>query len=165
MSEGQTSWLIFTGRESPLIPFNPTQSALPFNALTTIPTPFYYTLLLPSGTNPLLHLSIPPLPVTPQLDLVYLTSTVPSVGKGCLRVKKYAFLGRFDVGSAELSAMFGSGGTVGAEAKDGWKGEWIVESDGTHEGQLALREILKSGAEGVWEVVGEKCVYGRIWLR
>ena len=53
---------------------------------------------------------------------------------------------------------------------EGWKGEWILEAEGTREGKQSLIDALLPGADGLgkralWEIVKEKSGRGKLWMR
>jgi len=50
---------------------------------------------------------------------------------------------------------------------EGWRGEWVLEADGTQEGRQTLVDCISglSGETFVWELVREKSGGGRIWIR
>ncbi|KIK16121.1 hypothetical protein PISMIDRAFT_686668 [Pisolithus microcarpus 441] len=50
---------------------------------------------------------------------------------------------------------------------EGWRGEWVLEAEGSTEGRQTLIDCL-SGVSGdvfVWEMIREKSGGGRLWLR
>jgi hypothetical protein len=60
-------------------------------------------------------------------------------------------------------SRFGEGEAIG----QGWKGEWVLEGEGTREGRQILIDCI-GGCETEkrdWEFVREKSGGGRIWLK
>jgi len=50
---------------------------------------------------------------------------------------------------------------------EGWRGEGVLETEGTREGRQTLVDCLSgdAGEVFVWEFVREKSGVGRIWLK
>ena len=156
-SDPSRKWLIFNGEV--LIPYVPAD-LIPLKHPLSLPSPFYYSHILPATAN---HLyTIPSLPVcddVPQLLLVNSTAKVPSPHspEGYALVKRYAWTARV------VRLRMGDEGDVG----DGWFGEWILEYEGTEEGKQTLLDALNGKYLGrrCWEVVREKSGGGKLWLR
>ncbi|KDQ14346.1 hypothetical protein BOTBODRAFT_174834 [Botryobasidium botryosum FD-172 SS1] len=103
---------------------------------------------------------------------------------GPARVAKWAWVARFEVGASDspsnISTPRGQGKGKGkeraqdidAEVGEGWRGEWVIQTEGTTEGKAALMDLLdmENGPDGEerigeFEVVRDKCTAQRIWLR
>lgn len=183
-SEG---WMVFTGRNlAPLnLPAPPPSTIAPF----ALPTPLYYTHILPSPTpttasssiNPRFYLPFPsttPLRITASdVSLTSVTTCVSSPGTkdmGVVKVVRWCWVAKIDA-----TKVF----EEDAVSKSSWGGEWVVEAEGTKEGKEALVDavngrvvsgsaaLVKEGEGGgemgnEWEVVRERSVPGsRLWLR
>jgi hypothetical protein len=142
-----------------LVPYNP-PDLLPLDQPLKLPSPFYYTHIMPPMAN--LNYIIDRLPVcddVPQLTLVHSTSKVPSPHspKGHALVKRFAWTARV------VRLRMGHEGDVG----EGWFGEWVLEYEGTREGKQTLLDALGGRALGrrEWELVREKSGGGKLWLR
>ncbi|KZT22059.1 hypothetical protein NEOLEDRAFT_1244205 [Neolentinus lepideus HHB14362 ss-1] len=149
----QADWLIFNGYS--LVLFQP-PAPPPLHNPLTLPSPLYYAHILPLSMNPTYTLALPAPAYPPQMTLVYMTTSVPSVRSptGRMPVKKYMWLA---VLRAQLRPGLG----------EGWQAQWVLEGEGTKEGKQTLLDAI-SGKEGIerdWEVVREKCHGGRIWLK
>lgn len=185
-SHAQT-WLIFNG--SFLVPYTP-YLTVPVQDALTLPSPFYYTHILPRLTNPVFALKhMPKFRYFPrhrnrrsqahsphgaysrsdqswnpnlsakdiQTRLVYLPTKVPTSAGRYALVRRYMWIAHIFVDSPDQAS---------AELGPGWRGEWILEGEGTKEG----REMLLAWAqgeqkEGEWELVRERCKPGTIWLK
>ena len=182
-------WLIFNGYC--LVHFIPPSPPPVHNALT-LPSPFYYSHILPPYANARYVLCLPPLSsevdgtirhaptqsdgVSPQAGdrhpfaSLTLTSertkvSSPHSPSGFAVVKKYTWVARIPyVGPA-------SGTEAGIALGEGWQGEWILEAEGTQEGKQQLLDAVKADPgtnltrRGVWEIVRDKSGAGRIWFR
>ena len=184
-------WLIFNGYC--LVHFIPPSPPPVHNALA-LPSPFYYSHILPPYANARYALSLPPLSSehdgAPQrapsqaergsiragdrerepfasLTLMSERTKVssPHSPAGYAVVKKYTWVARIPyVGP-------GSGTEAGIALGEGWQGEWILEAEGTQEGKQQLLDAVKadpstnSTRRGVWEIVRDKSGAGRIWFR
>lgn len=142
-------WLIYTGEQ--LVIYYPTDPT-PIPDALSLPSPFYYTHILPPFTNPHFRLTLPPFKA--HYTLTNLTTTIQSPHSGYTRVNTYAWLASLDAHSH--SAM-----------SDGWRGEWVLQGEGTREGKVALQNALRGGQSGEheYEIVIEKSGNGRLWLR
>lgn len=158
------TWLIFNGHA--LVLFSPPEPPPVDNPLT-LPTPFYYSHILGPLMNQTYSLVLPPpdFQETPQLTLVYSTTRVksPHSRAGYATVKKYMWVAKVTRLARTHFARFREGEAIG----EGWKGEWILEGEGTWEGRQILIDCI-TGCETEkreWEVVREKSGGGRIWLK
>lgn len=176
------------------------------NALT-LPSPFYFSHILPPLSDVRFILSLPPLP-SPSPNPPSHSSTSPSNSNskpnsrpfddrdspfshlalthvrtrvtsphsplGYAVVKKYMWVARIPYVGPESRTE--AGWALG----EGWRGEWVLEAEGTKEGRMSLLEAVKGrpvaasgnkdGARvvtprGLWEVVRDKCGAGRLWMR
>ena len=235
----RTKWLLFNG--SCLVHFIP-PSPPPIPTSITLPSPFYYSHILPPTTNPIYILSLPPLPKTPsnspprsrtghgpgyghtqslnshhhnphgsrfghahnpsrssgssgtssstghisfadhhlqgvQLTLAHLPTRVasPQSPLGFAMAKKYMWLARIPNAGYTPTVVAPVEGLAGGSAEslmpgDGWKGEWVLEAEGTKEGRQNLIDSLQAGENGetkrgMWEVLKEKSGRGRLWMK
>ncbi|KAG8908346.1 hypothetical protein FRB99_007273 [Tulasnella sp. 403] len=182
--DSTVGWLIFNGQSlTPYFPPNPPA----LNAFR-LHSPMYYSHLLPPFTNPRFYLNIPPSASPekkrkePDLMLIPLKSSVrsPATRSGYVRVRSHAWIGKVDSteilaayrsrlapgGEDAMSDFFGfNGGLIG----EGWNAEWVVEAEGTREGKAGLLLALDPPEEGAedseWEIVRDKCLPGRLWMR
>ncbi|KAF9533838.1 hypothetical protein CPB83DRAFT_411542 [Crepidotus variabilis] len=185
--EEKKTWLIFDGHY--LVPWTP-PDVIPLPDPLTLPSPFYYSHMMPSPSpsslpplistmtsthpqtarpsnpsNPVFCIPhLPPIhPSTkPVYTLIHTSTLVPSPHSpnGMAMVKKFSWTARV-VRQRYLPEEAGLG--------EGWFGEWVIEVEGTKEGRAGL-EVLLSGAAGegkkrLWEVVRERSGNGRLWLR
>lgn len=154
----QNTWLIFDGNS--LIPFTP-PAPPPLLDPLTLPSPLYYIHLMSSDANPMFTFAPPGGGGVPETSLVNTTTRVPSPHSpgGWVMVKKYMWVARARVGMGFMDVDDGLG--------DGWRGEWVLEAEGTHEGRQTLIDCISglSGELFVWELVREKSGGGRLWLR
>ncbi|KAK7690684.1 hypothetical protein QCA50_005783 [Cerrena zonata] len=205
-------WLLFNGYC--LVHYIP-PSPPPIENSITLPSPFYFSHILPQTTNPIYMLSLPPLPRTPsnspprsrigqgyghahnpsrssgssgssnshisftdhhlqglQLTLAHLPTRVasPQSPLGYAMAKKYMWLARIPNAGYTSVSIANSTGGGGAMPGDGWKGEWILEAEGTKEGRQNLIDALQAGENGeckrgMWEVLKEKSGKGRLWMK
>ena len=175
-------WLMFNGYG--LVHYIP-PSPPPIENALTLPTPFYFSHILPLSSDVRFILSLPPLPprhfTTPQgahsrvyLDDTFSNSMVltnvrtrvasPHSPSGYAMVKKYLWLARIPYVGQE------SGTEAGHALGEGWRGEWVVEAEGTKEGRQSLLDAVKAGHDGrtprgLWEIVRDKSGAGRLWMR
>jgi len=146
-AEEDVGWMIYDGER--LMPL--THRIPVYNPTFTLPSPFYYSHVLPPTTNPRFVLTIPRRRTqVPTFTHGRLISTVASVMSptGRVRVNLTAWVAR-------------------TEALR-WGNEWILEAEGTKEGKAFLETAIASADVGggqEWELVREKCGRGRIWLR
>ncbi|KAG6900614.1 hypothetical protein C0993_007837 [Termitomyces sp. T159_Od127] len=149
-----THWLIFNGTF--LVPFSSQPGApIPVDDALTLPSPFYYTHILPRTANPIFSLRRMPRfsTVIPSkandmtyeemaepaegdipMRLVYLPTHVPiTQGSGIALIKRYKWLARVFVNAPRDGEL---------DLGQGWQGEWIVEGEGTKEGREALIDWL-----------------------
>lgn len=163
-SERDRQWLLFNGFA--LVPFAPPSSP-PLDDPLTLPSPFYYTHILAAHTNQIYNIMLPPsdFEEAPEPTLVYSTSKVPSPHShsGYANVKKYMWIARVTRLARTQFSNFGEGEAIG----QGWKGEWVLEGDGTREGRQVLVDCIR-GCEiekRQWEFIREKSGGGRIWIK
>ncbi|KAI0078746.1 hypothetical protein K474DRAFT_1593289 [Panus rudis PR-1116 ss-1] len=176
-------WLIYNGYC--LVHYIP-PSPPPVENSMTLPSPFYFSHILPPSTNPIYILSLPPLPRTPspprsrssrghsvsfadgqlQLTLAHLPARVasPKSPQGWAIAKKYMWLARLPY------AGYSSGVQGGFVPGEGWRGEWVLEAEGTKEGRQSLIDALTPGPDGMcrrgmWEILKEKSGKGRLWMK
>lgn len=173
-------WLLFNGYY--LVHYIP-PSPPPVENSLTLPSPFYFSHVLPPFSDPRFVLALPPLPSNftgarsprgrtysdgpyAQLTLSNVRSRVasPHSPGGYAIVKKYIWLARIPyVGPHSRTA---AGNALG----EGWQGEWVLEAEGTKEGHQSLLDAVKASEDGttqrgLWEVVRDKSGSGRIWMR
>ncbi|KAF7977512.1 hypothetical protein HWV62_3492 [Athelia sp. TMB] len=163
-SDRDRQWLLFDG--SALVLFAPPSSP-PLDDPLTLPSPFYYAHILAAHTNQIYNIMLPPsdFEEAPEPTLVYSTSKVPSPHShaGFASVKKYMWIARVTRLARTQFSNFGEGEAIG----QGWKGEWVLEGDGTCEGRQVLVDCIR-GCETEkrqWEFVREKSGGGRIWIK
>ncbi|KAF8440403.1 hypothetical protein L210DRAFT_3760580 [Boletus edulis BED1] len=154
----RNTWLLFNGNA--LVPFAP-PAPPPLPDPLSLPSPFYYTHLVSSNVNPTFAFAPPGGGGIPETSLINAATHVPSPRSpgGWVMVKKYMWIARARVGMGFMDIDDGLG--------DGWRGEWVLEAEGTQEGRKTLIDCI-SGLAGeifVWELVREKSGGGRIWLR
>ena len=173
-------WLLFNGYC--LVHYIP-PSPPPLENSLTLPSPFYFSHILPPFSDPRFILSLPPLPKhftaprasrgrTPadgpyaQLTLTHVRTRVssPHSPGGYAIVKKYIWLARIPYVGPR------SGTEAGEALGEGWQGEWVLEAEGTKEGRQSLLDAVRASADGttqrgLWEVVRDKSGGGRIWMR
>jgi hypothetical protein len=99
------------------------------------------------------------------MTLVYTSSKVksPHSPAGYATVKKYMWVASTTRLARTNFSRFGEGEAIG----EGWKGEWVLEGEGTREGRQILIDCIR-GCETEkreWEFVREKSGGGRIWLK
>jgi hypothetical protein len=157
-------WLIFNGYC--LVRFSPPEPP-PVNDPLTLPSPSYYSHILSPFSNQIYSLTLPPsyFDDVPQMTLVYTSSKVksPHSPAGYATVKKYMWVARVMSLAWSDFSRFGEGEAIG----QGWKGEWVLEGEGTREGRQILIDCI-GGCETEkrdWEFVREKSGGGRIWLK
>ncbi|KAG6851123.1 hypothetical protein H0H93_001003 [Arthromyces matolae] len=148
-------WLMFNG--SFLVPFSPQPGKpIPVQDPLLLPSPFYFTHILPRLANPTFTLRRMPrfLTVIPAphsngttyeratepeegdipMRLVYLPARVTTThGSGVAIVRRYKWLARVYVDAPRAEEP---------EVGQGWQGEWILEGDGTKEGRETLLDWL-----------------------
>ncbi|EIW83944.1 hypothetical protein CONPUDRAFT_163202 [Coniophora puteana RWD-64-598 SS2] len=189
------TWLVFDGTQLvPYIPPAPPPVADPLS----LPSPFYYTHLLPSGTNPQwefgaiggagpdangpaegpdLRLSVAGVPLAaagsgsgsgePELTLTQTTMRVRSPHSlgGYAMVKKWVWIARSWIGVGVGVRSVAATEAMGS----GWRGEWVLEGEGTKEGRGVLLKCLKGEEAGeqryVWEMVKERSGGGKLRMR
>lgn len=157
-------WLLFNGYT--LVPFAP-PGPPPVDDPLTLPSPFYYSHILPAYTNQIFNIMLPPsdFDEQPQLTLVYTSTKVksPHSPAGYAAVKKYMWVAKVTRLARTNLARFGEGEAIG----EGWKGEWVLEGEGTREGRQVLIDCVR-GCETEkrrWEFIREKSGGGRIWIK
>jgi hypothetical protein len=152
-------WLLFDG--SNLVPYSPSDPP-PVRDVLTLPSPFYYSHILPPLSNPTFVLDLPPhlsLPNSPrpQFSLAPVMTKVksPRSTGGFAMVKQYKWLAILGGPKADVGPV--------------WQTEWIFEGEGTTEGKRLLNELItrreKSNERWVWEIEREKCSQTRIWFK
>jgi hypothetical protein len=146
------SWMIFDG--TVLVPYT-ASAVLPISEPLLLPSPFYYAHITPPPINPRFISALPR--EEPELSLVPLPTKVPSPHSpnGFARIRKYMWLAH-----VQPHVRPGLG--------EGWRGEWVLESEGTKEGRQSLLDSLSGGYVNVnreWELVMERSTSTRIWLR
>lgn len=150
-------WLVFTGDQ--LAIYHPSRPPPIAGSLSlSLPSPFYYSHILPSNTNPRLCLTLPTLRASFSLSSVTSNVVTPHSPGGYARVKTHAWLTSLDANRycAPSSVM-----------NAGWIGEWILQGEGTPEGRVSLQKALQGGRETEceYEIDLEKSGNGRLWLR
>jgi len=146
-AEEDVGWMIYDGER--LIPL--THRIPVYNPTFTLPSPFYYSHVLPPTQNLRYVLTIPRKRTqVPNFSLERVSWTVASVTSptGRVRVNLSGWLAKFE-GSR-------------------WGSEWILEAEGTKEGFTFLEASIASADAGAlqeWELVREKSGRGRVWLR
>lgn len=162
--DANRKWLLFNGYT--LVPFTPPEPPAVDDPLT-LPTPFYYAHILSPFHNQRYNLRLPPsdFDELPQLTLVFSSTKVksPHSPSGYAMVKKYMWVAKVTRFARTNLARFGEGEAIG----DGWKGEWVLEGEGTIEGRQILIDCIRGceTAKREWEFVREKSGGGRIWLK
>lgn len=157
-ADPRNTWLLYNG--GTLVPFSPPASP-PLPDPLSLPTPFYYTHLMSSQACPQFAFSPPGGKGVPELMLVRTACRVqsPASPGGWATAKKYMWIARARVGMGFVDVDDGLG--------EGWRGEWVLEAEGSTEGRQTLIDCL-SGVSGdvfVWEMIREKSGGGRLWLR
>ncbi|KAJ7126871.1 hypothetical protein C8R44DRAFT_779777 [Mycena epipterygia] len=153
--QNRRKWLLFNGES--LVPFSPPES-LPLSNPFILPSPCYYTHIMPPLMNPVFTVrSFPPCDDIPQLTLVSSSTKVrsPHSPTGYALVKKPVWTAR--VWKVAQNDEIGLG----------WEGEWVLEGEGTREGQKILIDCLR-GVKGPfreWQLVREKSYRDRLWFR
>lgn len=157
-SAPRNSWLLFNGHS--LVPFVPPAPPAIEDPLS-LPSPLYYSHLMPSHAHPLFTFAPPGGGGVPELNLVQTTERVrsPHSRGGWATAKKHMWVARARVGMGFVDIDDGLG--------EGWRGEWVLEAEGTREGRQTLVDCLSgdAGEVFVWEFVREKSGVGRIWLK
>lgn len=152
------SWLLYNGYA--LVPFTPPMPP-PLDDPLSLPSPLYYSHITPSHVHPLFAFAPPGGGGVPELNLVQTTERVrsPQSRGGWAAAKKYMWVARARVGMGFIDVDDGIG--------EGWRGEWVLETEGTREGRQTLVDCLsgEAGEVFVWEFVREKSGSGRIWLK
>ncbi|KNZ81832.1 hypothetical protein J132_10110 [Termitomyces sp. J132] len=163
-----TNWLLFNG--TILVPFSPQPGVpIPVPDALTLPSPFYYTHILPRFANPIFLLrrmprfstvipssnsdgttyeeTVEPAEGDIPMRLVYLPVRVPTThGGGIALVRRYKWLARVFVNAPREGEL---------ELGQGWQGEWIVEGEGTKEGREALIDWLLGRGRAQGRVEGK----------
>lgn len=152
------SWLLYNG--DALVPFVP-PAPPPVDDCLSLPSPLYYSHIMPSHVHPLFAFAPPGGGGVPELNLVQTTELVrsPQSRGGWAAVKKHMWVARARVGMGFVDVDDGLG--------EGWRGEWVLETEGTREGRQTLVDCLSgnAGEVFVWEFVREKSGGGRLWLK
>ncbi|KAI6042597.1 hypothetical protein EDC04DRAFT_969269 [Pisolithus marmoratus] len=157
-TDHRNTWLLYDG--GTLVPFIP-PAPPPLPDPLSLPTPFYYIHLMSSQACPQFAFAPPGGKGVPELTLVRTACRIRSPGSpgGWAMAKKYMWIARARVGMGFVDVDDGLG--------EGWRGEWVLEAEGSTEGRQTLIDCL-SGVSGdvfVWELIREKSSGGRIWLR
>ncbi|KAG2138264.1 hypothetical protein BD769DRAFT_1434946 [Suillus cothurnatus] len=154
----RNSWLLYNGYS--LVPFVP-PAPPPVDDPLSLPSPLYYSHIMPSHAHPLFSFAPPGGGGVPELNLVQTTERVrsPQSRGGWAAAKKYMWVARARVGMGFVDVDDGLG--------EGWRGEWVLETEGTREGRQTLVDCLSgdAGEVFVWEFVREKSGGGRLWLK
>jgi hypothetical protein len=156
-------WLLFNGYS--LVPFSPPEPP-PLDDPLILPSPYYYSHILSPFSNQIYNLTLPSdLDEFPEMTLVYTSSKVksPHSPAGYATVKKYMWVASVMRLARTEFSRFGDAEAIG----EGWKGEWILEGEGTREGRHILIDCIR-GCETEkreWEFVREKSGGGKIWLK
>jgi len=143
--------MIFDG--AVLVPYIPS-AILPLSEPLSLPSPFYYAHITLPPVNPRFIAALPG--EEPEFSLALHPSRVPSrhSPSGFVRIRKYQWLARL-----RPHVRPGLG--------EGWHGEWILEGEGTKEGQESLLDALcgNVNVKREWELVMERSTPTRLWLR
>ncbi|KAJ7928915.1 hypothetical protein B0H13DRAFT_1966803 [Mycena leptocephala] len=141
--QNRRKWLLFNGQS--LVPFSPPES-LPLRNVFILPSPFYYMHIMPPSSDPVFTARcFPPCDDIPQLTLVSSSTKVrsPHSPTGFALVEKPMW-------TARVWKQVAQDDEIGL----GWQGEWVLEGEGTREGQkisstaCLVRE--KSGGDRLW---------------
>ncbi|KAF8899927.1 hypothetical protein CPB84DRAFT_1779731 [Gymnopilus junonius] len=163
-SSTQRKWLLFNGHF--LVPYAP-PDLLPVDHPLALPSPFYYSHITPpqAGNITFAISRFPMCDDVPQLTLVHATSKVrsPHSPKGYALAHHYAWVARV----VRIPPSMQQDVPKEDEMGKGWYGEWMLEYEGTTEGQRVLLDALAGRPLGkrIWELVREKSGGGKIWLR
>ncbi|KZT07781.1 uncharacterized protein LAESUDRAFT_650508 [Laetiporus sulphureus 93-53] len=162
-NEGNQEWMLFDGYK--LIKYVPPDPP-PLEDPLSLPSPFYYSHILPPFTSPRYVYALPAMPSVCGADLQLTLTEVPTRVRsprslsGWAVVKKYVWIARLP---------YVGPGTVLGRA---WQGEWMLEGEGTKEGKQSLLDAVSGGPGGAgaarrgkWEVVREKSGSGRVWMK
>ncbi|KAF7327647.1 MIF4G/MA4-domain-containing protein [Mycena kentingensis (nom. inval.)] len=147
-------WLLFNGDS--LVPF---VSSLPASMNPFIlPSPFYYVHIAPHSNPVFTVRCFPACDDIPQFTLVSSSVKVrsPHSPAGVAFVKQYRW-------TARVWRQVAMDDEIGL----GWQGEWVLEGDGTLEGQSALIDCLRGvkGPYREWELVREKSRGATLYFR
>ncbi|KAK7033227.1 MIF4G/MA4-domain-containing protein [Favolaschia claudopus] len=145
--QNRGKWLIFNGDS--LVPFSPPDS-LPLRSVFILPSPRYYTHIMSPHHDPVFTFRcFPPCDDVPQFTLGSLLTTVrsPHSPTGYAQVKKPMWTARVYKQIAQDE-----------EAGLGWQGEWVLEGEGTREGQRVLLDCLRGvrGPLRQWQLPSRK---------
>ena len=146
-AEEDVGWMIYDGERLMVL----TNRIPVYNPTFALPSPFYYSHVLPPTTNPHFVLTIPRRRTqAPVFTHGRMMSTVPSVMSptGRVRVNLTVWMARIE----------------GVR----WGSDWVLEAEGTKEGKAFLEAAIASadvGGDQEWELIREKSGRGRIWLR
>ncbi|KAJ7158631.1 hypothetical protein C8R46DRAFT_1109737 [Mycena filopes] len=154
--QNRRKWLLFNGES--LVPFSPPEP-LPLRNVFILPSPFYYAHIMPSPANPAFIVRcFPPCDDIPQLTLGSSSTKVrsPHSPTGYALVKKPTW-------TARVWKQVAQDDEIGL----GWQGEWVLEGEGTPEGQKVLLDCLRGvrGPLREWQLVREKSGGDRLWFR
>lgn len=170
---GKQVWLLYEG--SCLVPYAPPDPP-PVEDPLSLPSPLYYSHILPPFSNLVYILTLPALAqgmsfngyergYNPhlQLTLSHVPTRVrsPHSPSGYALVRKYVWIARLP--------YVGPGAGAAAGLGKGWQGEWMLEGEGTREGRQSLLDALSGGPgltrRGKWEIVRDKSGSGRLWMK
>jgi len=179
-------WLVYDGLG--LVPYSPALEPPPLKDALTLVTPYYYSHILPSSTQPFFTFDLysrlsgfrrsvngtggntyPP-PTLPKFELIAVLTKVrsPKSPGGFAMVKRYKWIATIKGIKAAVSGDL--------EVGNGWlTDEWVLEVDGTLEGKRMLDSLLSApGAhvaadwaqgEWVWEIDRQRSNPNKIWFR
>ncbi|KAJ6531919.1 hypothetical protein B0H19DRAFT_1005527 [Mycena capillaripes] len=154
--QNRRKWLLFNGES--LVPFSPPEP-LPLRNVFILPSPFYYAHIMPALSDPVFTVrSFPPCDDIPQLTLASSSAKVrsPHSPTGFALVQKHMW-------TARVWKQVAQDDDIGL----GWQGEWVLEGEGTREGQRVLLDCLR-GVKGPlreWQLMREKSSGDRLWFR
>ncbi|KAF4571244.1 hypothetical protein EYR36_008573 [Pleurotus pulmonarius] len=160
--QSQQKWLLYDGED--LVAYLPPHPP-PILDVLTLPSPFYYTHIMPALANPPFIVDrLPMFNEGPQMTLLHSSTRVksPHSPNGYAVVKKHMWIARV---VKHPSTGYEEDDAIG----EGWTGEWILEGEGTREGKQALLQCFDRWASGVvkkeLELVREKSGGGRLWFK
>ncbi|KAF7336720.1 MIF4G/MA4-domain-containing protein [Mycena venus] len=145
--QNRKKWLIFNGES--LVPFSPPQS-LPLRDVFILPSPFYYSHIMPPRSDLVFTVRcFPPCDDIPQFTLVSSSIKVQSPHSPT----GYALVNKL-VWTARVWKQVAQDDEIGL----GWQGEWVLEGEGTREGQRVLLDCLRGvrGPLRQWQLPSRK---------
>ncbi|KAJ6508007.1 hypothetical protein C8R47DRAFT_1174336 [Mycena vitilis] len=154
--QNRRKWLLFNGES--LVPFSPPEP-LPLRNVFILPSPFYYAHIMPPLSDPVFTVRcFAPCDDIPQMTLVSSSTKVrsPHSPTGFAMVKKPMW-------TARVWKQVAQDDDIGL----GWQGEWVLEGEGTREGQKVLLDCLRGvkGPYREWQLIREKSSGDRLWFR